>query len=216
MKKVAVAILVLTLSLMMATFASAQQNKLAFFDIDSNIGTAGFQGGRVITGIGASARIGLAIYVKNVDQLRTVTVDFTWDGAKAAYNTDSGFGIDLEERNVNGSTVTISEANVMTADGSSVSGVGEVNETGHYAITFAKLGGSAVATTDYGLAYFLVLRTTASFTTDTNMVVSASIKALNDAGVEKDLGTRDFYVNGGVDVKTSTWGEVKRLSLIHI
>lgn len=210
MKKVMVAILALTLSLMMATVASAQQNKLAFFDIDSNIGTAGFQGGKVVTGIGANARVGLAIYVKNVDQLRTITVDFTWDGTKAAFNSDSGFGIDLEERNVNGVSVTATEANMMTADGSSVSGVGEINEAGHYAITFAKLGGTAVASSDYGLVYFLVLRTTASFTTATQMTVKASIKALNDAGVEKDLGVRDFYVNGGgVDVKTSTWGEIK-------
>lgn len=209
MKKVAVAILALTMCLMMATFASAQQNKLAFFDIDSNLSTAGYQGGRVITGIGANARVGMAIYVKNEDQLRTIIVDFTWDSAKAAFNTDSGFGIELEERNVNGETVTLSEANVMTGDGSSVSGVGEVNEAGHYSITFAKLGGSAIASTEYGLVYLLVLRTTATFTTDTNLVVTASIKALNDAGIEKDLGTRDFYVNGGVDVKTSSWGEIK-------
>jgi len=209
MKKVAVAILALTMCLMMATFASAQQNKLAFFDIDSNLGTAGFQGGRVVTGIGANARIGMAIYVKNEDQLRTITVDFKWDSTKAAFNTDSGFGIELEERTVNGESVTLSEANVMTADGSSVSGVGEVNEAGHYAITFAKLGGSAVASTDYGLVYLLVLKTTATFTTDSNLAVTASIKALNDTGIERDLGTRDFYVNHGVDVKTSTWGEVK-------
>lgn len=205
MKKVSVAILVLTLSLLMATFANAQQNKLAFFDIDANIGTAGFQGGRIVEGIGASARVGFAVYVKNVDQLRTISLDVTWNGAQASMVSESGYGIDIDDRVVNGGSITLSEDNVL----GDVSGIVVANETGRYAVDFAKLGGTAVATTDYGLVYCFVLRTVDTFKTSDSMTVNVKVKALNDSGVSKDLGTRDFYVNGAVDVKTSTWGEIK-------
>lgn len=205
MKRVSVAILALTLSLMMATFAFAQQNKLAFFDIDSDLGTAGFQGGRVMEGIGGGARVGFVIFVKNVDQLRTVSLDVTWDGAKATMAGESGYSIDIDDRTVNGAALTASEASAM----GDVSGIVNVNEAGHYAEDFAKLGGDAVVTTDYGLVYCFVLRTADAFTTSESFAVTVKVKVLNDAGVEKDLGERDFYVNGAVDVQTSTWGEIK-------
>jgi len=197
--------IVLTLSLMMATFAFAQQNKLAFFDIDADLGAAGFQGGRVVNDIGGGERAGFAIYVKNVDQLRTVSLDISWDGTKATRAGESGYGIDIDDRTVNGASITLSEASAM----GDVSGIVNVNEAGHYAEDYAKLGGTAVATTDYGLVYCFVLRTVDGFTTDDSIAVTVKVKVLNDAGIEKDLGQRDFYVNGAVDVKTSTWGEIK-------
>jgi len=207
MRKSLVAIFVLVLAVSLTVTAFAQENKLAFFAIDSDLGTAGYQGGRVVDGIGGGKRVGFAIYVKNVDQLRSVVVDFTWDGEKAARSgSDSGFNIDLDDRNVNGVDVTASEENVL---GSSVSGVGEVDEAGHYTITFAKLGGDAVATTDFGLVYCLILKTASDFTTDDSFAVTAKVSVLNDAGIQKELGQADFYVNGAVDVKTSTWGEIK-------
>jgi len=203
MKRSAVVIFVLILAF--ATTAIAQENKLAFFSIDSDLATAGFQGGRIVKDIGGGKRVGFAIYIKNEDQLRGFTVDFTWDPAKASFSGDSGPAIDLDDRNVNGVDVTLSEENVL----GSVAGVGEVSEDGHYKIDYAKLGGDAVASTDYGLLYLLVLKTDASFTTEDSFTITAKVSALNDSGVLKPLGERDFYVNGAVDVKTSTWGEVK-------
>jgi len=205
MKRVSVAILALTLSLMMATFAFAQQNRLGFFDIDADIGTAEFQGGRVVEGIGGGARVGFAIYVKNVDQLRTVSLDISWDGAKATKAGESGYGIDIDDRTVNGGSVTLTEGSAM----GDVSGIVNADEAGHYAEDFAKLGGDAVATTDYGLVYCFVLKTADAFTTGESFAVNVKVKVLNDSGIEKDLGERDFYVNGAVDVQNSTWGEIK-------
>ncbi|MCD6308492.1 MAG: hypothetical protein J7M24_05800 [Candidatus Latescibacteria bacterium] len=203
MKRSAFVIFVLVLAF--ATAAIAQENKLAFFSIDSDLATAGFQGGRIVKDIGGGSRVGFAIYVKNADQLRGYTVDFTWDAAKASFASDSGPSIDLDERKVNGVEVTLSEDNVLE----SVAGVGEVNEDGHYKIDYAKLGGDALASTEYGLVYLLVLKTDAGFTTEDSFTITAKVSALNDGGVKKPLGERDFYVNGAVDVKTSTWGEVK-------
>ena len=205
MKKSLVVFFVLVLSLLVATLAVAQQNKLAYFKIDSDVGTTGFQGGSIVEDIGGGERVGFAIYVKNVDQLRGFTVDFTWDAAKADFSGDSGPAIDLDERKVNGAEVTLSEASVLE----SVAGVGEVDEAGHYAIDYAKLGGDAVATTDYGLVYLLVLKTATGFTTSDSFAVTAKIAVLNDGGIRKEVGVRSFYVNGVVDVKTSTWGEIK-------
>ncbi len=205
MKKIVVVFFVLVLSLLVATLAFAQENKLAFFSIDGDVGTTGFQGGYKVEDIGGGERVGFAVFVKNVDQLRGFTVDFTWDASKAAFSGDSGPAIDLDERKVNGAEVTLSEDNVL----GSVSGILVVDEAGHYAIDYAKLGGDAVATTDYGLIYLLVLKTEAGFTTDDLFGITAKIAVLNDGGIKKEVGERSFYVNGVVDVKTSTWGEIK-------
>ena len=151
MKKIVVVFFVLVLSLLVATLAFAQENKLAFFKIDADVGASGFQGGYKVENIGGGERVGFAVYVKNVDQLRGFTVDFTWDATKATFSGDSGPEIDLDERKVNGAEVTLSEDNVL----GTVAGVGEVDEAGHFAKDYAKLGGDAVATTDYGLVFFI-------------------------------------------------------------
>jgi len=205
MKKTLAVIFVMILCAAFSTAAFAQNNSLAFFKIDADLNTAGFQGGQSVTDIGASERVGLGIYVKNVDQMRTYIVDFTWDGDKAAYNSDSGENVELEERTVNGVSCTLSEENVL----GSISSLGEVDEAGHYTITSAKLGGDAVSTTEYGLIYCLVLKTATTFSASDTFEIKAHIKVLNDAGAEKDLGERTFYVNTSVDVQTSTWGEIK-------
>ena len=205
MKKTFAVIFVVILSAVLSTAALAQNNSLAFFKIDADLNTTGFQGGQSAKDIGATERVGFAVYVKNVDQMRTYIVDFTWDGGKATFNSDSGENVDLEERTVNGESCTLSETNVL----GSVSSLGEVNEAGHYTITSAKLGGDAASTTDYGLVYCLVLKTSATFSASDNFEIKAHIKVLNDTGVEKDLGERTFYVNSSVDVQTSTWGEIK-------
>jgi len=209
MKKIVVIFFVLVLSLLVVTLAFAQDNKLAYFKIDSDIGTAGFQGGYLVENIGGGERVGFAIYVKNVDQLRTCCVDFTWEGSKATFSSDSGFSIELDERKVNGAEVTLSEDSVLALDGSGVSGAGEVSETGHYAIDFTKMGADAVVTTEYGLIYLFVLKTETGFTTSDSFAVTAKVAVLNDSGIRKEIGKRNFYVNGAVDVETSTWGEIK-------
>jgi len=205
MKKSLVAILALILALSMATFAFAQENKIAFFDIDADLATAGFQGGRSVDGMGGGKRVGFAIYVKNVDELRGYTLDFTWDGAKATLASESGTTIDIDDRNVNGVDVILSEDNVL----GEVSGITVANEAGHYAEDFAKLGGDALESEDYGLIYCFVLKAESDFTTDDSFTITVKATVLNNEGIVKDCGYREFYVNGTVDVKTSTWGEIK-------
>ena len=205
MKKVLVAIAVLTLSVLMATSLFAQDNKLAFFAIDSDLATVGFQGGVSMMGIGGGDRVGFAVYVKNVDQLRTVSLDVTWDGTKAEMAGEAGYGVDIDDRTVNGASLSVSEDNAL----GDVSGIVNVDDAGQYTEDFAKLGGDALASSDYALVYCVVLRTVSGFTTDDSFAVNVGVKVLNDTGAEKDLGMRQFYVNGSVDVKTSTWGEIK-------
>lgn len=207
MKKNLAVIFVLILTLAVASFASAQENKLAFFKIDTDLATEGYQGGSVVTGIGGGEQVGFAVYVKNADQLRGFSVDFTWEAAKATYRSASGEMIEEDDVEINGlGEITLAEEDNMLG---SVAGVGEVKEDGHYKIDFAKLGGDAVASTEFGLVYLLVLKTVDGFTADDSFKVIAKISVSNDVGVVKSLGERNFYVNGGVDVKTSTWGEVK-------
>ena len=204
MKKSFTVIFALVLLIALSSFSFAQNNKLAIFMIDSDLGTAGLQGGTSVTGIGGSQNVGLAIYVKNVDQFNAFKVEFEWDGAKAAYGAKSGTAVGSETLTINGKeTALAAESCILT----STLPLGEVNEAGHYVNNYAKLGGSA-SSADYGFIYLLVLQTDAAFTTSDSFEVKATITIV-DAGVEKFLGTRRFYVNGVTDVKPSTWGEVK-------
>jgi hypothetical protein len=202
MKRCCVAFFVLILALSMATMAAAQENKLAFFDIDSDIATAGFQGGKVIDGIGGGKRVGFAIYVKNVDQLQGASLDVTWDGTKAEKAGETGPDISIDDREVNGADVTASETNAL----GSILSIPIADEAGHFAVDFT---GTALESSDYGLLYAVVLRTDADFTTNDNITVTVKVTVVNSTGVQKELGSREFYVNGTVDVKTSSWGEIK-------
>jgi len=187
--------------------AFAQGNDTAFFMIDPNVGETGYNGGSFVTGIGAGEYVGFAVYVKNTDQLRGFEIDVTWDGAMATWRSDSGPIIETDTVVFNGEETTLpDEANVL----GSVTGLGEIKETGHYYINYSKLGGTAVATTDYGFLYFVMLKTATTFTTNDSFTVTANIIGLNDSGVRKDMGNRTFYVNGTAPgVQSTTWGHIK-------
>jgi len=207
MKKSIGVIFVLILSFLMVSTAFAQENKLAFFKLDSDIAAPAFQGGSVVKGIGAKGEIAFAIYVKNYDQLRGYSIELTWPEGKADMRSASGSSIPGDDYEVNGQeeVEVDDEDNVL----GSVSGIPEIDADGHYKESFAKLGGDAGASNDYGLIYFANLRTVDTFTVDDSFTIVAKVYITNDGGIVKYVGERSFYVNGGVDVKTSTWGNVK-------
>jgi len=207
MKKCMSVIFVLALSLMMSSSGFAGENALAYFMIDSDLATVSYQeGGRIVRGIGGDEKVAFVIYVNNADELRTFAIDLTWDPAKAAMRGDSGIEIEEDDDTINGADITLAEeANVCGA----VSGIVEVDEDGHYVEVFSKMGGDPVVSDGYGLLYYMLLKTDSEFTTDDTFAVTVEVSVLNDSGVENLLGQKDFYVNGGVDVKTRTWGEIK-------
>jgi len=211
MRKRFIVFFVLACAVMLASVGNAQNNSQAIWGIDSDLATVGFQGGRYVNEIGASKDIGFAVYVKNVDALFGYKIDITWDGTKAAFRSgDSGTEIFEDTVSINGAdnVALTAESNIL---GSSLLAVGEVKETGRYYNGYAKMGGDAVVSSEYGLIYFCVLRTVATFTTDDSFAVSVKVTAANKDAVEKDLGERKFYVYGSsVEVKSSSWGEIKK------
>ncbi|GAF80318.1 unnamed protein product, partial [marine sediment metagenome] len=172
---------------------SAQVNEQAYFKIDTDIAAPGYQGKTSPCGIGANKNVGFAVYVKKFDQLRGFSVDFTWDGTKATFSdVYSGTEIVDDDIYINGQYITMAaEENIL----GSVTGILVADEEGHYTEDFAKLGGDAAASDEYGLIYFFVLKTGDSFLTTDRLVVTANITLGNDSGVEKILGKRKFYVN---------------------
>jgi len=206
MKKIIVVVFMLIL---VATCAFAGKNPLAIFKIDADLATPGHQGLSYVNGIGASEQVGFAVYVKNVDELRAISVDFTWDNAKATMRGATGEMIEEDDIEINGlDEFAIEEEENMLG---SVSPLPDVDEDGHYGVTIAKLGGDAVATEDFGLSYFFVVRTVTAFTESDDLTVAAKINVYNNAGDKKELGTRYFYVNRGVSVETKTLGEIKKM-----
>ena len=204
MKKILVVVFMLICA---ASFAFAGQNQLAFYKIDADLATPSYQGLSNVTGIGAGEKVGFAVYVKNVDELRAISVDFTWDITKATMRSETGEMIEEDDIAINGlEEFAIEEEPSMLG---TVSALPDVDEDGHYGVTVSKLGGDAVSSEDFGLAYFFVLKTSTAFTESDDLTVTATINALNNGGLVKELGTREFYVNKGVSVETKTWGEIK-------
>jgi hypothetical protein len=204
--------LVVTLSVLFAlTLASASfaqiMNQSAYFMIDSVVGEAGFQGGSLVTGIGGDDLIGFAVYVKNTDQLRGYEIEVTWDGTKAAWRSASGPATESSDAiTINGAEATLpDEANCL----GTIAGLGEVKTSGRYYITNNKLGGEALATTDFGLLFFVELKTVTAFTEGDSFDVKTEITALDNSGNKQTLGRRLFHVNGTSVEKNATWGEIK-------
>jgi len=206
MKKSCIIIFALILTCILSTYSFAQDNKLAYFMIDLDLAQAGFQGaGNSVVGIGPSQFIGFAIYAKNIDKINGLKVTFDWDGTKATQSDKSGLNVGSETLKINGADITVAaESNILT----SPLALGEEKVAGHYLNNYAILGGSATSA-DFGLLYYFVLQTSASFTTNDIFAVKAEI-SVADAGVEKYLGYRYLNVNDtSVDVQTKTWGEIK-------
>ncbi len=206
MKRALVVTLSLLFALTLATGSFAQMNQSAYFMVDSVVGEAGFQGGSVVTGIGGDDLFGFGVYVKNVDQLRGFEIDVTWDGTKATWRSASGPATESDTITINGASITLpDEANCL----GSVTGLGEIKTAGRYYITYSKLGGTALASTDFGLLFFVELKAVTALTEGDSFDVKTEITALDNLGKKQTLGRRLFHVNG-TDVNTNaTWGEIK-------
>ena len=209
MKKSCIIIFALILTCILSTNSFAQGNKMAYFMIDADLAQEGFQGASSVTGIGPNQLVGFAIYAKNIDVINGLKVTFDWDGTKATQSDKSGLDIGSGASNINGADITVAaESSIITSAGGTLIPLGEEKEAGHYLNNYATLGATA-SSADFGLLYYLVLQTSASFTTGDTFSVKAEISVAN-AGVEKYLGYRYFNVNAtGTDVQTKTWGEIK-------
>lgn len=196
----------LALSMFLVGNAFAQ-NANAYFKIDTNLKTVGYQDTSLptVTGIGATKNVAFAIYGLQLEDVAGVKVTFEWDGAKATFRpTSSGVKIIDDPLNINGIDQTpAAETGVL---GSSVINAGEKSDPGLYTVSFARQGAGTTPTS--GLLYYAFFRTADTFKTGDQLSIKASVTISNSSGKERDLGTRYFVVNQ-VDVKSETWGNVK-------
>jgi hypothetical protein len=209
MRKISAVLGTMLLTFFLANSAMAQLNQNAYFLIDTDLATSGFQASQPkATGIAANANVGFALYSQAWDSSKGFKVHFEWDSTKAAYRTaNSGPDIVDNDITINGASITPpAETNII---GSSRITAGEINTPGVYEISVAQQGGTA-STTAVGLIYFAVLRTVSSFTVNDKFAVAASVTVADANAAERFLGTRYFYVNEEIDVKTSSWGQVKK------
>ncbi len=198
---------VLALSLVLAGNVFAQ-NPNAFFKMDTNLATGGFQETPPsVVGIGSMEQFGFAIYGLQMENIKGVTVQFEWDSGKASFRTNtSGVNLIDDPIAINGETVTPPAENCII--GASPLKAGETNEPGIYRASFAMAGGDAAS--GDGLLFFAVFRTTDNFKTDDQLSVAVTVTIADEGGTERSLGTRYFHVNQ-VNVRSTTWGEVKSL-----
>lgn len=196
---------VFALSLFLVGYAFAENNANAYFKLDKNIATAGYQEGNAsVPGIGANALVGFTVYALAFDNLKGFTVKFEWDSAKAAYRSQSGPNVLIEDTTViNGESIDAADEKnpingLLTA--------GETNTPGVYEIS--KGGSDNTVTASPALIYYALFKTASTFKTDTTLAVKVSLTISDDQGATKFLGYRFFNV-GPVAVENQSWGKVK-------
>ena len=211
MQKISAVLGTMLLTFFLANTAMAQFNQNAYFLLDSNLATKGFvTTDATAQNIGPTTKVGFKAYSQAWDNAKGWTVHFEWDSTKAEYmKTNSGPGAFNDALTVNGASITLvpAEDNII---GNSVLSAGEINTPGVYEISYAMSGTGAASKTAVGLVYFAVLRTLATFKTTDPLTVAASVTVVDETAKTRFLGTRYFKVNQKVDVKNSSWGEVKK------
>jgi len=186
----------------------AQNNASAYFLLDTDLATASYQGMTQVLDIGGKEKVGFAIYAKQWENAKGLTVLFEWDGTKAEFRSnDSATDVVDDDMTINGVDVEplAEEENIL---GTGLLKAGENSTDGSYTSSFAKAGGDA-STEAEGLIFFAVFRTLDTFQTTDTVVIKASVTVADEDGIERFLGTRFFHVNAPVDVKPATWKEVK-------
>jgi len=214
MKKLLFVIFILFLSSTLAT--AAVVNEMAQFRIDTDLTQAGYQTSDPVKGVAPGELVGFAIYVNNVQTFRSFVIDVTWDSANATIASSGEFppaelleGIDNIK--INGKEINVAAENNIL--GEPTQGPGEVKDAGHYYVNFEKYGTDEVSidVNSWGLIYFMALKLSDT-AKDLAVTVKTTIGTAEEEGSQRYLGQLQFYVNKGdpVDVKESTWGEIKR------
>jgi len=207
MKKISVVFCILFLSVFVAGTVLAE-NENAYFLLDTDVTTAGYQGMGDVLDIGGRQQVGFAMHAMNWTNSKGLTVKFEWDGTKAEYRVNSSM-TDMvdDDMNINGADIVLANEDNILAGSLISSGV--VDNEGLYTISYAKQGGDASKAAQ-GLIYLAVFRTVDAFKTTDALTIKASCTVADENGKERFLGTRYFHVNIPVGVEDATWGEVKK------
>ncbi|MBN1291483.1 MAG: hypothetical protein JXB48_06555 [Candidatus Latescibacteria bacterium] len=206
MKKISAVFCIIILSVFFAASAFAA-NENAYFMIDTNLATAGYQGIDDVMDIGAKAKVGFALYAMNWQNAKGFTVKFEWDGTKAEYRSgDSSAEIVDDDETINGAEITYAEENnILSGD---IGSLPVESSDGLYSEAFFLKGAGNISGPE-GLVFLAVFRTLDAFKTSDALTIKASLTVADENGNERFLGTRYFHVNMSVGVEEKTWGEVK-------
>jgi len=210
MRKISAVLGTVLLTFFLANTAMAQFNQNAYFLLDVALATKGFVTDTAsVQNVGPTTQVGFKVYSQAWDNAKGFTIRMEWDGTKADYRpTTSGPNAYGDAITVNGASITPpDEANII---GTAVLKAGETSTTGVYEVSYAMSGTGAASKTAVGLVYFAIFRTVATFKTTDPLTVAVSVTVADETAKTRFLGTRYFKVNQQVDVKSSSWGEVKK------
>lgn len=200
------------LTLFLTNTAMAQFNQNAYFLLDSDLATKGFvTTDAAAQNIGLTTQVGFKVYSQAWDNAKGLTVKMEWDVAKAEFRTTtSGPDAYNDIITVNGASITPpTETNILGSSGL-LKVENPLNTPGNYEVSYAMSGTGAAAKTAVGLVYFAIFRTVATFKTTDPLTVAVSVTVADETAKTRFLGTRYFKVNQKIDVKNSSWGEVKK------
>jgi len=206
MKKISVVFCILFLSTIIAGSVFAE-NENAYFMLDTDVATEGYQGLADVVDIGSRQQVGFAIHAINTTSVSGITVKFEWEGTKAEFRGNSSMvNMVDDDMNINGADIVLAEEHNIL-NGSPIE-AGVVDTEGFYTASYASTEGASTAAE--GLMFLAVFRTADGFEKTDSFTINASVTVADADGNERFLGTRYFHVNIPVSVEDATWGEVKQ------
>ena len=211
MRKILFVIFAMACVLLVSSLAFAQTiNSGAYFVLDTNLAQAGYQENSSQMSIGPSEKVGFAVYAGYVDGLKSYSIDIQWDSALAT-RSKSDVHIGEDDITINGQAISLAgETNILGED--PTKSPGTKDDAGHFWVAYGLFGSEPVAKLGHGLLYYFQLETASGFTADKALDISVVV-TLGSGGIEPPitLSRGVFLVNTlEPDVKSSTWGEVKK------
>ncbi|MFC1574007.1 T9SS type A sorting domain-containing protein [Candidatus Latescibacterota bacterium] len=166
--------------------------------IDTNLATAGYQGGNSIENPGPDEFIGFAVYLKEKQGVNGFTLDITWDAMKAVFrNNKSGISITDDDITLNGNSLIMAEEdNILELNGAQTISAGEINEAGRYQISYAKAGRDEVEVSE-GLIYLAIFKTTSELSIDEEFSITFNLEVVDETKEITELGNAVFTIYPG-------------------
>ncbi|MFC1607850.1 T9SS type A sorting domain-containing protein [Candidatus Latescibacterota bacterium] len=194
------------------SIAKELSNDNAFFRIDTDLGSAGWQAWAPVSGVGADELVAFAIYGRRWVAPDLAQFTMTWDTGAATFRQDlSLFKTNGESLTVNGAETTLpQEENVMAHFGGTPDTAIQTLADGVVQGTIF-LSNEAVPSDQSGLVYLAVFELSSEFSSGDSLEVSVSMN-INDSQGVRSLGDRIFeaqastaYITVTAPVENDLW-----------
>ena len=172
-------------------------NRNALFEIDTELGTAGYQTSDPLMNIGPDEAVGFGIYAGQWVTSKSFEISMLWNSTKGTFQkNDSYISTNGESISINGANITLPvERNILSETAGAVELVASSNLPGIFTATVNRTI-TGVSLLDNGLLMLPVFKTSSTFGNGDSLSVKVDITVKDRLGNQKTLPRKYFTVFG--------------------